>query len=124
MGLVGCQQSGTSSQPTDQLEGPIPSWSGKSGRDVTCAHSSKRLPRMELQDVISWRVGFSEVPGLGQHDRGMPTTPRIPKTIRILQGGTMYEVTEWGALLLGRAGKTSDGCDKGVGPGVLDMHSL
>lgn len=31
----------------DQLEGPIPSWYGKSSRDVTCAHSSKRRPRME-----------------------------------------------------------------------------
>lgn len=70
------------------------------------------------------RVGFSESSGLGQHDRGVPTTLRIAKKIRVLQGGTMYEVTEWGALLLGRAGKTSDGRDKGGGPGVLDMHSL
>ncbi|POS80549.1 hypothetical protein DHEL01_v201050 [Diaporthe helianthi] len=49
---------------------------------------------------------------------------------RVLQDGTMYEVRRVGwqyssGQLPCRAGKTSDGRDKGVGPGVLSgMHSL
>lgn len=52
---------------------------------------------MELQDVTSWRIGFSGSSYFGQAARGMSRAPMIPKTNRV-QGGTMYELTRVGSL--------------------------